>query len=136
MTILRKAKRQQGFTITEMVVALALFGLTVVMVMGTMSTIQQAQRSEAYLDLANTAAREIIEDARNGGYDTLVAGQAYDRTSLVTEDLPGRGASLAVTASSDLPDIKKVDVDVSYNVGALTRHVYMTALIGKEGIAP
>lgn len=136
MLIKRKTTRQEGFTITEMIVALALFGLAVIMIMGTMNTIQQAQRSERYLDLANTAARKIVEEARNGGYDSLTAGQTYDRTSVVSESLPGRAASLSVTASSELPDIKKLSVDVSYQVGTLTRHVYTTALIGKGGISP
>ena len=136
MLIKRKTKRQEGFTITEMIVALALFGLAVIMIMGTMNTIQQAQRSELYLDLANTAARKIIEEARNGGYDSLTAGQTYDRTSVVSDALPGKTASLSVTASSELPDIKKLNVDVSYKVGTLTRHVYTTALIGKGGISP
>lgn len=136
MLIHRKMKRQNGFTITEMVVALALFGLAVITIMGTMSTLQQAQRSERYLDLANTAARQIIEEARNGGYDSLVAGQVYDRTSVVSDVLPGRSASLSVTASSELPDMKKLSVDISYNVGLYTRHVYTTALIGKGGISP
>ena len=117
MLIKRTTKRQDGFTITEMVVALALFGVAVVTIMGTMSTLQQAQRSELYLDLANTAARQIIEEARNGGYDSLVAGQVYDRTSVLSDILPGGSASLSVTASSELPDMKKLSVDISYNVG-------------------
>lgn len=136
MLLKRKTRRQAGFTITEMVVALTLFGLAVITIMGTMNTIQQAQRNERYLDLANTAARQIVEEARNGGYDSLAAGQTYDRTSSVASTLPGGAASLAVSASSDLPDMKKLDVDVSYNVGTLTRHVYTTALIGKGGISP
>lgn len=119
-----------------MVVSLALFGLMIVAVMGAMAVIQQTQRSEQYLDLANTAARKIIEEARNGGYDSLTAGETYVRTTSVSEQLPGRSASLKVSASSDLPDIKKLEADVSYSVGSTTRHVYMTALIGKGGISP
>lgn len=128
-------RHQVGFTITEMVVALALFGLIIVAIMGVMGTLQQAQRSERYLDLANTAARKIVEEARNGGYDALTVG-THNLTSSVTDALPGRGASLTVGASSDLPEIKKLEVDVSYKVGTATRHVYTTALIGKGGIAP
>ena len=128
--------RQGGFTITEMVVALSLFGLSIIMIMGTMTTLQETQRNERYLDHANASAREIIEAARNGGYDTLIAGQTYDRSTSVSDLLPGRAASLTVAASSDMPDIKQIDVDVSYQVGTATRHVYSTALIGKGGVAP
>lgn len=130
------AGRQAGFTITEMVVALTLFGLSIITVMGTMNTIQQSQRSERYLDLANTAAKQIIEEARNGGYEALVAGQSYDRTSSVSDTLPGRAATLSVSASTSMPDFKQVDVDVAYNVGSVTRHVYSSAIIGKGGITP
>ena len=133
----QSAKRaEKGFTITEMVVALTLFGLSIITVMGTINTIQQAQRSERYLDLANTAARQIIEEARNGGYEALVVGQTYNRTSSVSTVLPGRGATLQVSASSSLADFKRLDVDVTYTVGTQQRHVYSTAIIGKGGIAP
>lgn len=135
MLIKRTTKRQDGFTITEMVVALALFGLAVVTIMGTMNTLQQAQRSERYLDLANTAARKIVEQSRNGSYDGLAVG-TYNLASSVTDELPGKGATLVVSSSSSLPDIKKLEVDVSYKVGTVTRHVYTTALIGKGGISP
>lgn len=126
---------QKGLTVVEMVVAVTLFALFVVAITGTMNTIQQAQRSERYLDLANTAAREIIEKVRNGGYDAVAVGN-HDFTTSVPEAVPGRAATLTVTSSSDLPEIKKLEVDVSYDVGTLKRHVYMTALIGKGGISP
>ena len=108
MLIKRTTKRQDGFTITEMVVALALFGLAVVTIMGTMNTLQQAQRSERYLDLANTAARKIVEQSRNGSYDGLAVG-TYNLASSVTDELPGKGATLVVSSSSSLPDIKKLE---------------------------
>lgn len=133
--IKQRTKSQAGLTVVEMVVAVTLFGLFVVAITSTMNTIQQAQRSERYLDLANTAAREIIEKVRNGGYDAVTVG-SHNFTSSVSEAVPGRAATLTVTSSSDLPDIKKLDVDVSYDVGTLKRHVYMTALIGKGGISP
>lgn len=135
MSFIPKTKRQEGFTITEMVVALALFGLAVITIMGTMSTLQQAQRSERYLDLANTAARKLVEQARNGSYDGLALG-TQNVKSFVSDDLPGKDATMTVSTSSTLPDIKKIDVDVSYKIGNYTRHVYTTALIGKGGIAP
>lgn len=128
--------RQAGFTIVEMVVALGLFALSTIVIVGMLAVMQQAQRSERYLDLANTAARTIVEEARNGGYDLLVTGTTYDRTSLVSDTLPGRSASMAVSASSGFPDIKRIEVTVSYQVGSLTRSVNTTALIGQGGIAP
>ncbi len=126
----------QGFTLTELVVALAVFGIITISIVSLINVSQEAQRSERYLDLANTAARQIVEQARNGGYDTLVAGQSYTRTDQVSDLLPDRAASLSVSASSDMPDFKRLDVDVSYKVGSLTRHVYSSAIIGKGGITP
>lgn len=128
--------KSQGFTLTELVVALAVFGIVVVAIISLISVSQQAQRSERYLDLANTAARLIVEHARNGGYDALVSGQTYSRTDLVSESLPDRSATLIVSASADMPDFKRIDVDVSYKVGSITRHVYSSAIIGKGGITP
>lgn len=119
-----------------MVVSLALLGLLVVGIMSMMGAMQQSQRSEQYLEWANTAAEDIVEGARNGEYSSLTAGQTYDRTSRVSEDLPGRAASMTVSSTTSLPDLKRVEVDVSYTVGTATRHVYTTALIGQGGITP
>lgn len=129
-------QQQTGFTITEMVVSLALFGLLVVGIMSMMGALQQTQRNEKYLELANTVAEDIVEAARNGEYSALTAGQTYDRTSRVPEELPGGVASMAVSSTTTLPDLKRVEVDVSYEVGTVTRHVYATALIGQGGITP
>lgn len=126
----------QGFTLIELVVALTVFGIITGSVISLVTVTQEAQRSERYLDFANTAARQIIEQARNGGYDTLTAGQTYDRTDFVSAQLPGGEASLMVSASTELPDFKRLDVDVSYDTGSLKRHVYASAVIGKGGITP
>ena len=131
-----RTRQQDGFTITEMIVALSLFGLSVISIMGAMATIQQSQRSERYLDIANTTAKQIIEEARNGGYTSVTAGQSYDRTSSVPASLPSGAATLSVSASDSMPDFKQLDVDVSYKVGNLTKHVYSSAIIGKGGISP
>jgi len=125
-----------GFTLTELIVALAVFGIVTMSVINLITTTQEAQRSEQYLDLANTAAREVVEQARNGGYDALVAGQAYDRTALVSSRLPSGAALMTVSVSNELPDFKRLDVDVSYKVGSLTRHAYASAVVGKGGITP
>lgn len=126
---------QKGLTVVEMIVALTLFGLSVIAIIGTMATIQQAQQNERYLDLANTGAREIIERVRNGGYDALAVG-GHDFTSYLPASLPGRVATLTVSVSSDLPDIKKLELQVGYDVGLQKRYVYSTALIGKGGLSP
>lgn len=136
MTKLKTKHYSEGFTLTELVVALAVFGIVTVAIINMINLMQQTQRSERYLDMANTAAKQIVEQARNGGYDTLVAGQTYNRTDLVSDLLPGRAASMTVSNSSEMPDFKRLDVDVSYQVGTLTRHVYSSAIIGKGGITP
>lgn len=135
-SLLRRSRSSRGFTLIELVVALAVFGIITVSVISLVTVTQEAQRSEHYLDLANTAARQIVEQARNGSYDALQAGETYDRTDFVSEQLPEGEASLQVSASSDLPDFKRLDVDVSYKVGSLTRHAYASAIIGKGGITP
>ncbi len=127
----------KGFTLTEMVIALALFGIISVSIVNTIGLTQQAQRNERYLDLANTTAKQIIEEARNGQYTALTAstaGISYDRAYDVPSELPNGYANIVVSQSTTMPDFKRVDVTVGYKIGTLDRHVNESAIIGLGGI--
>jgi prepilin-type N-terminal cleavage/methylation domain-containing protein len=135
MTDKRPDQHQKGFTLTEVIVSLAVFGIVAAAIVGMINFTQEAQRNEVYLSAANTAAKQIIEEARDGQYDVLIPGQTYDKTALVPDTLPSRSASLTVSASTSMPDLKRLDVRVAYKVGVFDRHVDLSAIIGKGGIA-
>ena len=116
--------------------AMGVFGLVMVAVIGMISANQQAQVQGRYYDIAASSARRIVETARNGGYDSLVAGQTYSRTASLPEGLPGGAASMTISMPTGATEVKRIDVDVSYTVGATTRHAYSSAMIGKGGITP
>ncbi len=128
-----RAKRQQGVTIVEVIVAVVLFGVMMTAMALMISAMQQSQRNEQYLDLANTAAKAIIEDARNSKYATLSIGSTYSRTDMVSDRLPNKNAILEVTQPAAYNDRKQVKVTVSYTVGTDTRSVVMTAIISARG---
>ncbi len=135
MTLMTKKTHQQGFTITEAIVTLAIFGIMTLAVVGGISATQAAQRNEHYLDIANTTARQIIEESRNGQFATLTtSGSPYDRTSRVPSTLPQGRATMVVSQSGDMPNFKRLDVTVSYTIGSYTRDVVQTAYIGEGGI--
>ena len=124
---------EAGVTIVEVIVALVLFGVMMTAMALMISAMQQSQRNEQYLDLANVAAKAIVEDARNGKYDTLGVGSTYSRTDMVSDRLPNKNATLEVTQAAAFNDRKQVKVTVSYTVGADTRSVMMTAIISARG---
>lgn len=124
---------EYGVTIVEVIVALVLFGVMMIALTLMISAMQQSQRNEQYLDLANTAAKAIIEDARNGKYDALNPGSTYTRTDMVSDRLPSKSASLEVTQPTAYADHKQVKVTVSYLVGSEPKSVVMTAMISERG---
>ncbi|MFZ1361295.1 MAG: type II secretion system protein [Candidatus Saccharimonadales bacterium] len=125
--------KQQGFTLTEIIVTLAIFGIVMVAIIGAVSTTQSAQQNERYLDLANTTAKQIIEETRNGQYASL-ANTSYNRTANVPASLPDGHATMVVSQSADMPDTKRIEVTVGYKIGSYDRAVTQTAYITESGI--
>ncbi len=127
--------QQQGFTIIELIVATVLFAIVIGLATTGFGAIQQVQRNERYYDMASTAGQRIIEELRNGQYNTYdIRTEPYDISSMLPSSLPSGIALLQVSQGPIDDEHKVLSVDVKFDVGTYQRHVYVTGVIAPGGI--
>lgn len=128
----RNKKSKAGFTIVEVLVALAVGGIMI----GTLSRVVSgytlvAQRGR-HLNNANAFVEAKVEEIRNNGYNSLPLGTT-DLTSQLPSKLPP-SRSGAMTVSSSITGLKQIDINVSYkDQGQVASQAY-TTYIGELGV--
>jgi prepilin-type N-terminal cleavage/methylation domain-containing protein len=124
--------RQAGFTIVELLVTIAIIGITTASVSSIFISIQHVQQQTTYTDMATRAAQREIETLRNDNYAELTPGQTLDFSSQLPDSLPnGTGSAVVSQPTSDL---RRVDVTVSYKSEGTQRSIELSSLIGVIGI--
>jgi len=127
-------RREDGFTIPEVIVTIMLIGLATTAVYSMFNTVQVIQKKSAYLESATRAAQQEIESLRNNNYNSLTPGSTIDFTSSLPADLPSNKiGTVAVTEPID--GLRRVDVTVTYTYGQQTKSVMLSSLIGIIGIS-
>lgn len=126
-------KKQSGFTIVELLVAIVVVGLMVVGVTSLFITIQTTQRKTRLLETATRAGEKKIEELRNINYNSLETGSTIDFENELPESLPEpRDATVAVTEPT--PGVKRVDLTITYRDGGNDKEVKLSSMIGVIGI--
>lgn len=124
---------ETGFTLVELLVSIALLGLTVGAVSSVFLGIQNVQRRTAYADYATRAAERQVEVLRSDNYGALNPGDTINFSDDLPSDLPP-GSTGSVSISEPAADLRRVDVTVSYNTGGKQHNVTLSSLIGVIGI--
>lgn len=122
-----------GFTIVELLVTIAIIGITTASLTSLFISIQNVQRQTVYADMATRAAQREIETLRNDNYASLTPGQTIDFTDQLPSNLP-HGSSGSVQVSQPEADLRRVDVTVNYTANNNQRKVVLSSLIGVIGI--
>lgn len=127
----RMRKDQQGFTIIEMLVALALFAIIIPALTLGLSTLTQLNNRARDLTLISIIAENKIESLRSIGYNSVPTG-----TSTFTSELPGeiagpKTATLTVTQGTGQ---KIVDVSVQYTDYRKSRTILYKSIISETGV--
>lgn len=125
-------QKQAGFTIVELLVTIAIVGITTASLSSLFISIQNVQKQTTYVDTATRAAQREIETLRNDNYASLTPGQTIDFTSQLPAVLPK--ASGNVQISQPATDLRRVDVTVSYTANGSQHNVMLSSLIGVIGI--
>jgi type II secretory pathway pseudopilin PulG len=135
---------ERGFTIMELVVAMAFLGIVIVTLMNLFTSVRQINRAANNYTIAVQVAQQLLEKYRNTAYGNITTGTT-DVTSSALSAYPSllapRSATTAVayvtsTGGSAASDVgfKKVDVAISYKDRTGTRQVQFSTIIGSRGL--
>jgi prepilin-type N-terminal cleavage/methylation domain-containing protein len=128
-------QNKQGFSLVEIVVALALVSLMIVSLANLIVTIGVLQRQNRNSTLATRAAENKIEELRNNHYNTLpLSPPPLDFTSELPPELASP-RSATVTISEPNSGMRRLEIDISYREGLQTRNIKLSALLGNIGLA-
>lgn len=125
---------QTGFTLVELLVAMAVMGIASLGIASLFYTVQYTQRQSMYQDVATRAAQRQIEALRNSSYNNLPNGQTISFTNDLPEILPGNKSG-TVAVSEPTAGLKRVNVNVTYYDHGRKREVNLSSLIGVIGIS-
>lgn len=122
-----------GFTLVELLVTIAVIGITTGSLTSLFISIRNIQRQTNYVNLATRAAEREIESLRNDNYVSLTPNQSINFTSQLPAGLPN-GSSGTVQVSQPAEDLRRVDVTVSYISNGKPHSIKLSSLIGVIGI--
>lgn len=125
-------KKQDGFTIIELLVAIAVVGILVPTLVGFVNTLNRFNDRARDFTLVNSLAENKIESLRSVGYNSINTG-----TVSFTNEMPAtlgspRSASYTVTIPNT--GIKQIDMTISYNDHGTTQSVVYKTYIGELGV--
>lgn len=133
MRLRKTARRQSGFGIVEVVIAIALLGVLSLALTGMFQSIVSIQAAARNQKLATLAAQRQIESLRNSNYNNLTAGSSINFTGTLPADLPSPKTG-SVAISEPVSGLKRVDVTVSYRQYGVNKQVIVSSTIGIIGI--
>jgi len=129
----RPVSQEAGFTLVEIMVTMVVFGIVIASIAGLFYNMQITEVRSQRLDLAQRAARSQIEVLRNSGYSNLTPGSTIDFTANLPAALPA-GKRGTVTVSEPLPELRRVDVTITYVDYKIPQNVTLSSDIGVIGI--
>ncbi len=132
MSILVAKKNNNGFTIIELLVAIAVVGILVPTLVGFVSTLNRMNDRARDLSLVNSLAENKIESIRSAGFSSLSNG-----TTTFTGELPislGNPKSGTYIVSAPNAGIKQVDLTITYNDHGSTQTINYRTYVGELGV--
>jgi prepilin-type N-terminal cleavage/methylation domain-containing protein len=125
-------KTEQGFTIIELLVTIAVVGIMVPTLAGFVNTLNRFNDRARDLTLVNSLAENKIEGLRSIGYSGISNGT----TSFVSELPASIGSPRTATYVVTTPNtgIKQVDLTITFNDHGSTQSVTYRTYIGELGV--
>lgn len=110
--MLKLKTKQSGFTIIELLIALAIIGIVLPALALGVNSLTVLNNRTRDLTLTNLIAENKAEELRNSGFNSLNDGTVEFTDELPIELAPPRLASYSVTNSS--PGIKELVITITY----------------------
>lgn len=134
LTIILMLKlKSAGFTITELLIAMALFAIVVPLFTVGINNLTVLNNRARDLALANMVAQNQFESLRSAGYNSVSIG-SFDFTANLPSTLAEpRSATYEVTAPRS--GIKEILVTISYSDYGSDRVIEYKSIISELGVA-
>lgn len=123
---------QDGFTMLELLITIAVVGILVPTLAGLINTLNGLNDRARDLTLVNSLAENKIESLRSKGFTALPDG-----TTTFTSELPstlGKPKSATYTTSSPNAGIKQIDMAISYTDHGTVRNMQYRTYVGELGV--
>lgn len=112
-------RKQQGFTIIEILVAMSILGIVAIGFLNALTTSSQAAVKAQQMDAGRVIAESQMEWVKSQSFSST--GNYTANSSLMTE-YPGYSVTIAAeTAAQRDSSIQKVTITVSYNGKLITQ---------------
>ena len=125
--------RAAGFTITELLIAMALFAIIVPLFTAGINNLTVLNNRARDLSLANMVAQNQFEALRSAGYNSVNLGSHDFSANLPSTLAEPRTAVYEVTAPEN--GIKEVLVTITYTDYGSNRTIQYKSIISELGIA-
>lgn len=129
---MKTTKTSKGFTIVEVLIAIALGGILVILLNQVVTNYLHISQRGRYLSLANSFVDGKVEALRSAGFNSLSNGTSNLTSSLSSQLPPSRSASMTITSS--ITGIKQIELTVSYHEQGQTNVHNYTTYIGELGV--
>jgi prepilin-type N-terminal cleavage/methylation domain-containing protein len=121
----------RGFTIVEMLVALALFAIMIPSITLGLSTLTQLNNRARDLTLISIIAENKIESLRSIGYNSVAVGTTTFTSDLPSEIASPKTATLTITQGTGL---KTIDISIQYTDYREPRTIKYKSVISETGV--
>ena len=123
---------ESGFTIIELLVAIAVVGILVPTIAGFVNTLNRLNDRARDYTLVNSLAENKVESLRSIGFTGIATG-----TTSFTNELPatlGSPKSASYTVSVPNTGMKQIDLAITFNDHGTARTVNYRTYVGELGV--
>lgn len=129
------AKAEHGFSLIELIVALAVLGIVVLSLFELFAQIRQINRSANNFTTATQLAQQSIELYRNTPYANINLGTKDLAASLTPYPaLKSPRTATATVSQIDINGLKQVDVQITYQDRSGPKQIQLSTIVALKGI--
>ncbi len=134
-TVFMIARGERGFSLIELIVAMAFMGVVILSLFEIFAQIRQVNRQANNYTIATQVGQQIIELYRNTPYVNIPIGTRDYAASLTPyTNLKNPRSATAIVTEIDPAGLKQIDVSVSFNERSGIRRIQFTTVVASKGI--
>jgi prepilin-type N-terminal cleavage/methylation domain-containing protein len=122
----------RGFTIIELLISIAIFGITIPAISAGIHNLVVTNNRSRDLALANVLAENKAEELRNAGFNSLTPGTVDFSGELPGELAPPHSGSYTVT--NPVAGVAEIVINLSYRDYSQTRNLEYKTIVSELGV--